>query len=245
VISLLIAGKRREEGCVAFLAIGDLHLGSLVDKPMDIFGEAWRGHVERLAANWRRVVTDDDVVLVPGDISWAMKLAEAAPDLQWLAALPGRKVLLRGNHDYWWEAIGKVRAALPARMIALQNDHVVLDGVVIGGARGWNLPTADGAGDNDARIYARERQRLAMSFEKAPPDLPRIAMLHFPPALNGADDPGFTDILERLGVRVCVYGHLHGASDHRLGLQGEQRGVRYVLCAADAIDFTPVRLALE
>jgi len=227
---------------MAFFALADLHLGFGVAKPMDIFGEQWEGHAAKIAANWGRTVGPNDVVLVPGDISWALKPAQAAVDLGFVAVLPGRKILGRGNHDYWWQSIGKVRAALPEGMSAIQNDCLVVDGVAICGARGWNIPGACLVGEDDPKRYERERGRLEMSLAAAPPGLPIIAMLHFPPALTCSDHPGYTDILERFGVSLCVYGHLHGKKDHAVGIRGERHGVRYVLCAADAVDFTPVRL---
>lgn len=227
---------------MAFFALADLHLGFRVDKPMDPFGPQWVDHPAKIAEGWRAVVGEDDIVLVPGDISWAMKMPDARVDLAFVAELPGRKVLLRGNHDYWWGAVGKVRGMLPDGMFALQNDHLVLDGVAICGTRGWSIPGAGMLDGDDPKLFARERGRLEMSLESAPADLPKIAMLHFPPALTYLDDPGFTDLLEKYGVGLCVYGHLHGARDHGLGIGGERHGVRYVLCAADAVDFTPVRL---
>jgi predicted phosphohydrolase len=227
---------------VAFFALADLHLGFGVDKPMDVFGPQWAGHADRIALNWRRTVGDDDIVLVPGDISWAMKPAQAAVDLEFIAALPGRKILMRGNHDYWWQSLAKVRAALPAGMNAIHNDFVAEEGVAICGTRGWNLPGGCLPGGDDPRIFQRERARLELSLAAAPAALPKIAMLHFPPALACGGDPGFTDILERFAVKICVYGHLHGEKDHALGIRGERNGVRYVLCAADAVEFTPVRI---
>jgi uncharacterized protein len=230
---------------VAFFALADLHLGFAVDKPMDIFGDQWCDHPAKIEANWRRVVTEDDIVLLPGDISWAMRFEQAEPDLNFIAALPGRKVLIRGNHDYWWSSIGKVREALPDGMFALQNDHLVLDGVALCGTRGWNLPGGGLPGNDDPKHFVRERNRLQLSLESAPAGLPKIALLHYPPRLTGMDDPGFTDLLEEQAVRICAYGHLHGAADHRLGIAGRHGGVEYVLCAADAVDFTPVRLPDE
>jgi len=227
---------------VAFYALADLHLGFAMGKPMDLFGPQWEDHPRRIAENWRRVVGENDVVLIPGDISWAMKEEQVRPDLEFIAALPGRKVLLRGNLDYWWHAIGKVRELLPPGLAAIQNDHLVMDGVAICGTRGWNIPGAGQEGGDDPKLYARERGRRVISLASAPAGRPKIALLHFPPLITGSAEAGFTDLLERHGVALCVYGHLHGVRDHRLGLQGERNGVRYILCAADAVDFTPVRL---
>jgi len=227
---------------VAFFALADLHLGFAVDKPMDMFGERWRNHSEKINENWRKTVTDDDIVLVPGDISWALKLDEVRQDFDFLAQLPGRKVLIRGNHDYWWDSISKVREILPPGMFALQNDHLVFDGVAVCGARGWNLPVQnDQDYERDKRIFLRERNRLALSLQSAPADLPKIAMLHYPPCYHHQEEVGFCDILEKFKVELCVFGHLHG-EDHRLALRGRHNNVNYVFCAADAVDFTPVRI---
>lgn len=230
---------------MAFFAIADLHLGFGVNKPMDQFGDQWIDHPRKIAEGWRRVVGEDDVVLIPGDISWAMRPREIEPDLKFLAELPGRKVLLRGNHDYWWQSIGKVRELLPAGFLAVQNDCLTIDGWAVCGARGWNIPGSGLPGNDDPKLYKRERERLGLSLREAPAGLLKIVMLHFPPWLNGLEHRGFTDLLEKHGVAVCVFGHLHGAPDHRLAPRGERAGIHYLFCAADAVDFTPVRLPLS
>ncbi|MEM8884048.1 MAG: metallophosphoesterase [Planctomycetota bacterium] len=226
-------------------AIADTHLGRAVDKPMDIFGPAWEGHAERLREQWAEVVADDDWVLVPGDISWAMKLDEVAADLAFLAALPGRKILLKGNHDYWWTSRGKVEAILPPRMRLLQNDFVDLgDGIGVVGTRGWQPPDAPRATEQDGKIYAREIQRLALSIEAAGDRFDRlIAMLHYPPIYTGFGETEFVPLLREAGVRVCLYGHLHGR-DHRYAFQGERDGIRYQFVAADFLAFRPALVAI-
>jgi len=229
---------------MAFFAIADLHLSYGVDKPMDQFGAQWINHPQKIAENWRRAVGEEDVVLIPGDISWAMRPREAMPDLAFLAELPGRKVLLRGNHDYWWQSIGKVRSILPVGFQAIQNDCLEIDGWAVCGTRGWNIPGSGLPGNDDPKFYQRERERLGLSLRAAPSGLAKIVMLHFPPYLKSLEHRGFTDLLEKHRVAVCVFGHLHGAADHRLAPDGEKGGVRYVFCAADAVDFTPVRLPL-
>src|SRR5262245_49953192 len=138
---------------MAVFAIGDLHLGFAVDKPMDRFGPHWAGHEERIARAWRERVASNDTVLVCGDTSWAMRLDEAAPDLAYVGALPGRKILVRGNHDYWWQSLKRVRAALPAGVEVLQNDSRLVEGWWVCGARGWSLPGHD-ADPADAAIFA-------------------------------------------------------------------------------------------
>jgi predicted phosphohydrolase len=222
-------------------AIGDLHLPGGQDKPMDVFGIQWRDHVTRLREAWHSVVHSDDWVLVPGDISWAMRLEDVLPDLAYLGDLPGHIVLLRGNHDYWWQGIGKVRQLLPSNVQAIQNDCVLLpDATAVCGARGWDLPSKEGVSAHDIRIYERELQRLRFSLEHGRRSGARrlVAMMHFPPAESGAMPTGFTEILEEYGVALCVYGHLHGEPGRR-ALQGCYRGVFYQLVAADALGFRP------
>ncbi len=220
---------------MAVFAIADLHLPARV-KPMDVFGEHWKNHFERIQADWRARVAASDVVLLPGDLSWAMKLEEALEDLHSIAALPGTKLLLRGNHDYWWSSIGRVRRALPEGTYALQNDSILLNGRLYAGSRGWIIPTEESDPD-DVRIYNRERMRLEMSLKNArakDADAPITVMLHYPPLTE--DQPGFSDILEAYGVEDCVYGHLHGASIYG-AVRGERRGVRYHQVSCDGLDF--------
>lgn len=223
--------------------LADLHLGQSVDKPMDIFGPVWERHAERIDRNWRARVGPDDWVLVPGDISWAMKLEEVLPDLRFIDALPGRKLLLKGNHDYWWTSRGKVEAILPPSLRLLQNDAVDLGlGIGVVGTRGWSPPEAPRATPEDRKIYDRELGRLQLSLKAAAGRFERlIAMLHYPPLYKGIGETGFVPLLREAGVKVCLYGHLHGA-DHRYAVDGERDGIRYCFVAADAVDFTPVRI---
>ena len=203
---------------------------------MDVFGEHWKNHFERIKADWNARVRQGDLVLLPGDLSWAMRLEEAIEDLNSIAALPGTKLILRGNHDYWWSSIGRVRRALGDNTFALQNDSLLLNGRLYAGSRGWNIPTADSTED-DARIYNRERMRLEMSLKSArakDADAPITVMMHYPPLTD--EQPGFSDILEAYGVQDCVYGHLHGAGLYG-AVRGERRGVRYHQVSCDGLDF--------
>ena len=233
---------------MAIYGISDLHLSFSTDKPMDVFGPHWAGHAEKMAAAWDRIVGDDDVVLCPGDLSWAMKLEEAAPDLAWIAARKGRlKVLGRGNHDYWWSAIGKVRKALPPTLVALQNDAVDLGDVVVAGSRCWTAPGGLDFSPDDEKIYLREAQRLKLSLDEAKrlaAGRPVLAAIHYPPfAADKARGPTlFSQAIEEAGVKLCVYGHLHGRHAHRTAFEGLRGGVEYRLIACDYLDFTPVKL---
>ncbi|MCL6453284.1 MAG: metallophosphoesterase [Alicyclobacillus sp.] len=221
-------------------ALGDLHLASASAKPMDVFGDKWRDHAARIRDHWQQIVRDEDVVLVPGDISWAMTLPEAALDLAYLGNLPGQKVLIRGNHDYWWNGIGKVRKALPSGLYALQNDALRLADITLCGTRGWLLPTHPQFTEEDWRLYEREAHRLRMSLEAATRlGGPLVCMIHYPPLGPDGGSTLFTDLLETYRVSVCVYGHLHGhAHVHRC--PPERSGVRYQLVSADFVDFRPV-----
>jgi predicted phosphohydrolase len=224
-------------------ALADLHLGRAVKKPMDVFGPAWERHTERIDANWRARVGPDDWVLVPGDISWAMKLEDAVPDLRFIHDLPGRKILLKGNHDYWWTSRGKVEAVLPPSLRLLQNDAIDLgEGVGVVGTRGWQPPEAPRATAEDKKIHDREVLRLGLSLKAAAGrfDL-LIAMIHYPPIYRGIGETAFVPLLREAGVKVCLYGHLHGP-DHRYAVNGERDGIRYYFVAADAVDFTPVAI---
>ena len=227
---------------MAIWAIADLHLSHDQPKPMDIFGEAWVDHVEKIANNWRRVVGEEDLVIIAGDISWAMELSGASPDLRWIAALPGHKLLIRGNHDYWWSSISKVRAALPPGLAALQNDHFIFGGWTVCGTRGWLCPGEDGFDEeHDEKIYRREVGRLELSLESARRAGREhiIAALHYPPFNRQNSPSGFTELLERYEVKHCVFGHIHDEGREKI-FQGKRGGVDYRFVACDGVDFTPV-----
>lgn len=221
---------------MALFAISDLHLPAR-QKPMDIFGPHWENHFDRIAADWQARVGEEDIVLLPGDLSWAMHLEEALEDLGRIGVLPGRKILLRGNHDYWWNAIGRVRRALPEGMYALQNDCLCMDGLCFAGSRGWIIPSPTAEEGDDMRIYLRERARLEMSLKAARrvcPEGPVVAMMHYPPLTNQLS--GFSDLLRAYGVRHCVYGHLHGSALSG-AVRGERDGVIYHQVSCDGLDF--------
>lgn len=229
---------------MAIYAIGDLHLSYSQAKPMDVFGSQWQNHTEKLESNWNRIVDENDLVIIAGDISWAMHLSEAAADFKWLANLKGTKVLIKGNHDYWWNSITRVRAQLPQSIYALQNDHFTWSGHAICGTRGWICPGEDGFdNEHDQKIYLRETQRLKLSLESAVQDshFDIIAALHFPPYNREGQPSAFTEILEQFGVKLCVFGHIHDSGRDHI-FQGERNGVTYRFIAADGINFTPLKL---
>ena len=242
-------------------AIADLHLSFARPKPMDVFGDAWSHHVEQLEASWRERVGPDDVVLVAGDISWAMRLAQALPDLAWIDALPGRKVLIRGNHDYWWESIGKLRALDLPSLHFLQYDVVRFGDLAIAGTRLWDQPEvawpqeltplpADlrpgrrSSDAQDAKILARELHRLELSLSKLPDDVAhRVAMLHYPPISSDGRGSRAARTITAHQVGLCVFGHLHSLGRMpRTGADCELDGTRYVLVAGDHLAFQPLEL---
>lgn len=226
---------------MAVWAISDLHLPAR-QKPMDVFGPQWTNHFERIRADWIERVQAQDVVLLPGDLSWAMHLEEAQEDLDRIGELPGTKILLRGNHDYWWSSIGRVRRTLRENCFALQNDSLFLDGVLFAGSRGWQIPAEAAVDGDDLRIYLRERQRLEMSLKSArarSETAPLIAMMHYPPRTESAE--GFSDLLKRYGAQDVVYGHLHGAGLAG-AIRGELDGLRYHQVSCDGLDFRLARI---
>ncbi len=222
---------------VQIYAISDFHLPGGTDKPMDIFGAHWEGHFEQIAADWQEKVLPQDIILIPGDISWAITLEEAIPDLNRIGALPGKKILVRGNHDYWWNSISRLRSVLPEGMYALQNDALLLDDVVFCGTRGWLL--SDKQDPQDEKIYQRELQRLEMSLncaQRIGPDKRKVVLIHYPPVDTSGVDSAFSELLERFQVHDVVYGHIHGAGT-KTAFQGEKNGVRYHFVSCDGLSF--------
>ena len=223
---------------MSIYAIGDLHLsGQPPKKPMEVFGGHWADHKEKIKANWLRTVQDKDTVLICGDISWAMAMTEAAEDLQWLGSLPGRKLLLRGNHDYWWGSLAKMQAMYP-QFEFLQNGAVLVEGMAVCGIRGWVLPSAEGFTTEDEKIYKREAIRLELCLQAAKKLNAQgiIAGLHYPPLFSEDEHNALTDLLEQYAVGHCVYGHIHGL-DHVQTFEGERAGVRYKLVSCDTQGF--------
>ncbi len=231
-------------------AIGDLHLPGGDEKPMDIFGGHWTDHFPRIAADWKSRVTEEDTVLIPGDISWAMRLEDALPDLRAIGELPGRKVLIKGNHDLWWGGIGVLRRSLPQGMIALQHSAADLGDCVVCGTRGWSYPTRETPlSTDDQRIFDREMIRLDLALKEAvkmAQGRPVALMMHYPPLYRQDRDTPFTRLIAQYPVHTVVYGHLHGDGLHA-GFTGEHRGVRYLLTSCDALNFAlaevPLRVA--
>ena len=227
---------------MAVFAIGDTHLSLGASKPMDIF-PGWDNYVERLSGAWRRVVGERDTVVLAGDVSWGISLEQAREDFAWLDALPGRKLLLKGNHDYWWTTVKKMSAFFEANGFRsfdfLHNNCHIVDGTALCGTRSWLF---DAGEEHDEKMMNREKGRLIASLEAAG-DVPKIVFLHYPPLCAGARAEEIIEILHRYGVRRCFYGHLHGAAIRR-AVQGNVDGIEYRLISADAVDFCPVKISI-
>jgi predicted phosphohydrolase len=226
-------------------AIGDLHLSGFMPKPMDVFGEHWNGHWDKIKESWLQQVSEGDVVLLPGDLSWAMRLNEARTDIAHICEMPGTKVLIKGNHDYWWGSLAQVNSLLFGNTTALQNNSLVVGDYVIAGTRGWLCPgNRQYSAETDEKLYMREAGRLELSLSharKAAPDKTLIGMIHYPPSDQDGSPTLFTDLFEKYGASQVVYGHLHAASI-KGALSGTVRGVIYTLVSCDATQFSLCKL---
>ncbi len=224
---------------MALFAIGDLHLCLGAPKPMDIFGGAWTGYMEKLKAGLSVIGPDDTTVLL-GDLSWALGLSEAAADFAWINEIPGRKIILKGNHDYWWSTAAKFYRFCEEQGFSdlwiLNNNHYTYDGYAICGTRGW-FYEEDRSGQHDEKVFKRELIRLESSLISAG-DMPKIVFLHYPPRYKGYQCDEILDLLKKYDVRRCFYGHLHGAS-HGLAMEGIWDGVEFRLVSADYLNFCP------
>ena len=223
---------------MALYAIGDTHLALGLDKPMDVFGGVWAGHVEKLRGGFAQVRPEDTVVLC-GDLSWGMSLEQARADFAFLNALPGKKLLVKGNHDYWWTTAAKMERFFVENgfdtLQILHNNCYEYGEYALCGTRGWFFE--ENACAQNAKVFNREVMRLEASL-KAAGEREKLCFLHYPPLYQGYECPEIVALLERYGVKACYYGHLHGGS-HRLAREGRIGGVDYFLVSADYLSFTP------
>ena len=240
---------------MSIFALADLHLAvAHPEKDMKVFGPNWEGYMEKMAANWRKAVSDDDLVLLPGDISWAMRPQEARTDLEWIDALPGTKIMIRGNHDLWWGSLKKVREICPPSIIPLHHTATTWNSTAIAGTRLWDSPdeysfrkfTDFELGDEDKaaaiKIFERELGRLELACQALDPTAERrIVMTHYPPISSDLQPSRAAAILEKHHVDICCFGHLHAIAPGT-PMFGTCNGVTYVNCAADYVDFAPVLL---
>lgn len=240
---------------MALYVIADLHLSSAAEtnKSMEVFGDRWTHYTERLAQNWRHLVAPTDTVVIPGDISWATTLAEAREDLAFIDALPGKKILMKGNHDFWWSSMKKMedlcRDCSFHTLSFLYHDAVRAEGMILAGTRGWIwTDAAEAASAEGRRILAREALRLEMSLTAAErlraetPDHEIVAFFHYPPVWNKAVCTALTEPLRRFGCRRAYFGHIHGFTGER---KFRSDDITYTLVSADALAFTPCAVPRE
>lgn len=227
---------------MALYAIGDLHLCLGASKPMDVFGGAWVGYMDKLQLGMSVIQPEDTVVLL-GDLSWARSLEEAKEDFAWIDQIPGRKIILKGNHDYWWSTASKFYQFCEQHNFSdqwiLNNNHYEYNGWAICGTRGWFFEE-DRSGEHDEKVFKRELLRLEASLQSAG-DLPKIVFLHYPPRYKGYECLEILELFSKYNVRHCYYGHLHGAS-HGLAMEGLWDGVEYHLVSADKLNFRPYQI---
>ena len=227
---------------MALYAIGDLHLCLGAPKPMDIFGGAWVGYMDKLKAGMSVIGPEDTTVLL-GDLSWALDLQASQADFAWINEIPGKKIILKGNHDYWWSTVAKFDKFCAQHefenMHILNNNHFEYDGWAICGTRGWFFEE-ERSGQHDEKVFRRELIRLETSLKSAG-DLPKMVFLHYPPRYKGYECREILDLLAKYDVSRCYYGHLHGGS-HGLAMEGLWDGVEFRLAAADYISFKPLKV---
>ncbi|MBQ4544761.1 MAG: metallophosphoesterase [Oscillospiraceae bacterium] len=225
---------------MAIYTISDLHLSKAVNKPMDVFGPLWEDYENRILQGFE-MLTDDDITVIPGDISWGMSLSESLPDFKFIDALPGKKIISKGNHDYWWETATKIKRFFAENDITtidlLHNNAYRVGNTAICGTRGWFYEEENG---NSRKIYDREIGRLRMSLEEGKKlgadEL--MCFLHYPPICSGYECEEITDMLSLYGVSKCFYGHLHGYG-HKSAFSGMHKNVDYILVSADYLSFKP------
>lgn len=226
---------------MAIYTIGDLHLSLGCEKPMDIF-PGWQGYMEKLEHNWNTLVKPEDTVVLAGDTSWAMKLEDTVADFSFLQRLPGQKLLLKGNHDYWWTTVKKMERFLQEKgfdsLHILHNNSILTEGLAVCGTRSWMFDVGE---PHDEKVMNRELGRLRASLEAAPEGAERVAFLHYPPVYPNANAQQVIDLLKEYNVKRCFYGHLHGNAI-RFAVQGMVDGIEYRLISADALAFCPYKI---
>lgn len=227
---------------MSIYAISDLHLSLAKPKPMDIFGDAWADHPQRIAAAWDEMVSPEDTVLIAGDHSWALRFEEALPDIEYIARRPGKKILIRGNHDFWWarEATNKIQSKIDNSIYLMHGRGIVVDNIGITGTRGWRLEENENEPSN-TRVINRELMYLERGLKEIPNSVDKkIVMLHYPPFNSDMQPNQFADILKAYSVDILVYGHIHGGAY----IEGDFNGTFYRLVSVDHTGFKPVIIQL-
>ena len=223
---------------MALWIIGDLHLSFTVNKPMDIFHDGWKDHFEKIRQNWIDRVGENDVVILAGDTSWGMTLEQALADFKFIDKLSGKKIIIKGNHDYWWQTVTKMKKFLAQNNITtidfIYNNCFIYNNVAICGTRGWMIGQDKNL--DQQKILLREAGRLERSLKSAPEDIEKIAVLHYPVILKDCQSNLLVDVLKKYQVKRCFYGHLHGKSIN-YAFCGEKFGINFKLVSADSIDF--------
>ena len=224
-------------------AIGDPHLSfdERIEKPMDVFGEGWKDHAAKLKEKWEAVVGPDDIVMIIGDVSWGLRLDEAMADFEWIHALPGTKIITKGNHDLWWKSTNKLNTLFDDITFLQNHCYLVNDDLAICGTRGWICPGTVDFDVHDNKIYEREQMRLRASLDEAKAAGVKeiIGCTHYPPMNDKFQPSGFTQIMQEYGVKICLYGHLHGQDAFKNGFQGLLNGTRYKLVSLDYVGCEP------
>jgi predicted phosphohydrolase len=241
-------------------AISDLHLSiSCPEKTMEIFGENWKNYQKKIESNWKKNVSNEDLILLPGDLCWAKHLDQALIELNWIDNLPGRKILVKGNHDYWWASIKKLRENLPTSIEVIQNDAININDVSIAGARLWDSyeynfnnivhfqknikEKKEKQNEDDAeKIFLRELNRFEMSLSQLNQKAKfKIAMTHYPPISSDLKDSRVSKLLEKYKIDICVFGHLHNLRKDK-PIFGNKNNTKYYLTSCDYLDFCPIKL---
>ncbi|MDD6763006.1 MAG: metallophosphoesterase [Clostridiales bacterium] len=224
---------------MAVFTIGDLHLPLGIDKPMNKFGQQWDNYVDRIKRNWEAVVRDEDTVVLPGDFSWATYIEQARRDFEYLESLPGRKIIIKGNHDYWWTTMSKLNEYIMRNdfksISFLQNNSYTADGISICGTRGWIYPAWATFSESDEKYFNREVGRLELSLKAARTENIYV-FTHYPPMSREGEGNAFTEMMKQYGVRKCYYGHLHGYS-HANRIPDTVDGIEYHLVSSDYLKF--------
>ena len=226
-------------------SISDLHLSGLADKPMDVFGSGWEGHFEKIKKDWNDKVSNEDIVLICGDISWGTDLEEGLYDLKSLTCLKGKKVFIRGNHDYWWNGITKLRHAAPDdTFYFLQNDCVKFENIIICGSRGWTCPGSSDFTEHDLTLYKREAERFKLCFNEVNKVREEgdklLVMIHYPPFSQKSPESDFTKLFEEQKADKVIFGHIHG--ENYFPFRTVKNGIEYVLTSCDKVGFTLQRI---
>ena len=227
---------------MSLFAIADLHLSFNTNKPMDIFS-GWEDYCTKLQKNWNKIVNSEDTVVICGDISWAMNLDELNNDFKFIDELNGSKIILKGNHDYWWTTLKKMNGYVKENSFTsikfLHNNAYIADNKAICGTRGWILESVSNT-DEDKKIILRECQRLETSIKEGLKyNLPLYIFLHYPPVVEGFECKEIIEILIKYKIKNCFYGHIHGASSKKAVI-GEYNGIDFRLISSDYVDFTPI-----